>query len=77
MPCKLGYLHEGWVAPDDDLVLRVAVRGDQFIRAPAPGQVADLGARVGALQARTCQHVPEFDGSISRASSGCYQAMLM
>ena len=77
MSREFGDLHEGRVAPDDDLVLGVAVRGDELAGAFAPGQVTDLGARVCALKARTRQHIPEFDSSIGRSSSGCNEAVLI
>lgn len=49
----------------------------QFVGVLGPGQVADLGARVGALQGLACQGVPEADAAVSRAPSGRQQAMLM
>ncbi len=39
---ELGHLCEGWVSPDDDLVLGVAVGADQLVGTLGPRQVAHL-----------------------------------
>lgn len=39
---ELGHLREGGVAPDNDLVLGVAMSTDQLIRTLGPRQVAHL-----------------------------------
>ena len=42
MSCESSNLSEGRVAPDNDLVLRVAVSADHPIGTPRPGQVTHL-----------------------------------
>lgn len=49
----------------------------QFVGVLGPGQVADLGACVGALQGLACQGVPEADAAVGSAPSRRQQAMLM
>ena len=42
-----------------------------------PGQVADLGAGVGALQRLAGQRVPEADAAVGRAAAAGQQAVLV
>ena len=42
MACEAGHLCEGGVAPQDDLVLGVAVCADDFVSTARPRQVAHL-----------------------------------
>ena len=64
MPHQLGDLGQRGVAPDDDLVLGVAVGADQLVGPLGPGQVAHLGPRVHPLQELARQGVPEADGAV-------------
>lgn len=49
MATETGNLSEGRVAPEDDLVLGVAVCADNFISAARPRQVAHLDGREGDI----------------------------
>lgn len=49
----------------------------QFVGVFGPGQVADLGAGVDALEWLSRECVPEADAAVSRSSSGRQQAVLV
>ena len=60
---QLGHLGEWGVTPDEDLVLWVAVGGDELVGVLRPGQVAHLATRVDRLQRLLGQRIPKFDAS--------------
>lgn len=49
----------------------------QFVGVLGPGQVADLGAGVGALQRLARQRVPEADAAVGGAPARCQQPVLV
>lgn len=65
------------IAPDVDLVLGVAVGAHQFMRAPAEGQVADLGASVSLAKQLSGEDVSHLHHSVSGASASCKEAVLV
>ena len=71
------YLGEGRILPDEDLVLRVAVRRHQFGRVFGPGQVAHLRARVDVLHRLARQRVPEADAAVGRTAAAGQHAVVV
>ena len=69
MTQQLGSSLHGGILPDDDLVVDVAVAGDQLPVLPGPDQTAHLGLGVGAAQHLPVARVPDLDGSVRGASS--------
>lgn len=55
----------------------MCVFSHQLVGVFGPGQVADLRARVGALQRLSCECVPEAQAAVGRASTGRQEAVLM
>lgn len=47
---EFGQLGHHWVLPDEDLILRVAVGGDELVGVFGPGEVADLRPSVYRLE---------------------------
>ena len=74
---ELGELGHGRILPDEYLILRVAVRGDELVRVLRPGEVAHLRARVHGLQVLPGERVPEPDASVGRAAARRQQARLV
>jgi len=60
-----------------NLVLRIAVRGDQLRGVLGPGQIAHLRARVHALHGLARQRVPESNAPIRRSSAAGQQSVVM
>ena len=77
MSHQLGDLGQRGVAPDDDLVLGVAVGTDQLVGALGPGQVTHLGPCVHPLQGLSRQGVPEADGAVRRTTTRGQGTMLL
>ena len=69
MACQGGNFLHGGVLPNVDLILRIAVGGDQLIEGLAEHQVADLRADVDSFDVGSGQGVSESDCSIGSASS--------
>ena len=70
------FLHIG-VAPDIDLVLRVAVGGYDFMEGLTESDVADLGSGVFFAHDFTGKNVSHFDHAVGGASAGGKQAVLV
>jgi hypothetical protein len=66
-----------WISPDDDLVLTVPVRANDFIHVFTPYQVAHLRTGIDALQRGVCDSIPEANTPICGATATSKQSMLM
>lgn len=77
MTSKFGDLDQRRVLPDEYLVLRVTVCGDQFTGVLGPGQVANLGSRVHTVHRLRGQSVPETDATVRCAAATGQQSVVM
>ena len=66
---QLGSPLHGGIFPDDDLVVDVAMAGDQLLVLPGPDQTAHLGLGVGAVHHLPVAGVPDLDGSVRCAAT--------
>ena len=77
MACQSGQLFHCWVLPYIYLILWIPVSADKFVHIFGEDQVANLTACVNWLQRFKFQCVPELNGAVLRASTGCEEAMFV
>ena len=65
MPCQRGDLLQGWVLPNNDLILRVAVSANQLVRGCRKEKVTDLRSCVDPVLLSVGECVPKPDRAIS------------
>lgn len=58
------------VLPNDDLVLAVAVGGNDLVRVLGPSKVTDLRASIDLICGNSTERVPELDTAISSTTTG-------
>lgn len=77
MAGQFGHLGERRILPDQDLILWIAVRGDQLRGVLRPCQIAHLWAGVHALHGLARQRVPKPDTSVRRSPAAGQQTVMM
>ena len=77
MSCEFRYRCQTGILPDNDLILGITVRADQFRCMFAPGQVANLATCIHALHRLSCQSIPETDEAVSGTSAGSKEAVVV
>eukprot|EP00962_Isochrysis_galbana_P008806 scaffold2456_cov129-Isochrysis_galbana.AAC.6 len=76
VPGQLGHLDHGRVLPENELVVRVAVRRDELFVVLGPLQRADLRVRIHRIEAGARAAVPEADHAIGRPAARCEKVAL-
>eukprot|EP00878_Enallax_costatus_P015068 GHUV01015778.1.p2 GENE.GHUV01015778.1~~GHUV01015778.1.p2 ORF type:complete len:116 (-),score=26.70 GHUV01015778.1:208-555(-) len=68
---ELRSLYKAWVAPQAELVLAVAMAGQDLTLMAAPLQCTHLAACVDGVQQGACGGVVELDAAVSSTASRC------